>query len=148
MEHKGFPEQALRLFAGRQQTDGGGAGLKTHHGNPVRVAAESRYVFFDPSQRSNLVKEAEVQGIGIRLPAGHFRKINETEDTQTVIEADAHNIRAGADQIAAVHQRIGRPAVGKIAVVEQHDDRLFPVRLFTAHTNIQRQAVLALPVML
>ena len=60
LEHKRFPEEAFRLFTGRQQTDGDGAGRKAHHGDPVGVAAEGRYVFFDPFQGRNLIQQPKV----------------------------------------------------------------------------------------
>ena len=140
-------EQALRPFAGSQQADAGRAGLEAQQSYPLGIAAEGADVFPDPLQRRDLIKQPEVQGVRAGLPAGNLRKVDKPEDAEAVIEADKHHILMRADIIVAVQQRIDRAAGGKIAVVEQHEHRLFRLSLFGPDGDIQGQAVLALPVM-
>ena len=70
IEYEGFAEQTLRLFTGRNHTDGGGAGLKAEHRDPLGITAEGSDVFFDPLQCRDLIEQPQVQGIRVSLPAG------------------------------------------------------------------------------
>ena len=140
-------EKSLCLLAGSQKTDGNRPRFEAHHSNPRRIAPKGSNILLDPAKRRYLIQKTKIQRIRIGIPARNLRKINETEDAETVIEGDTHSIWVNLVEMRSVQQRISRTAIGKITMMKDHNDRLLGLRLLGRYANIKRQAILALPVM-
>ena len=127
-----FVEQSMREGRSHQNADGHGAGGFAEQSDVIGIAAKTRDIGFDPTQRRQLILKPVIAGRRFRIEIGMGEK---AEDAETIVEADDDD--ALGRQEAAVGGGIGRGAELKAAPVNPHHHGPLLVRQFGGGPDVE-----------
>ncbi len=133
-----------RLGDDRQQRYTRAAGRFAENGDVFAVAAEERDILLHPSERLNLIEDAQIRRVGKVRAALELREIHKAHQADAIADGNENDIGILLHKIRAVIQRVGGTAPTEAAAVEKHHDRLLCSGIGTIHPNVQIQTILTL----
>ena len=136
----------MRSFDQRKQQRTCGAGGLSEDCHIVRITAKTGNVLVNPPESHHLVHKAQILGVRIFFSVRQMGQMEKTENTDPVRNGNGHNVRILPHEIAALVQRVSRPAVFEGSAVNPHHDRLFACGFPLCLPDIQVQAVFPLKV--
>lgn len=113
-------QQAFRQGRCHQVADTPGAGGFAEHGDVAGIASEGGDVVPDPFECRHLVEDAVVTGDPMRGLGGEFRMREESQHTESVVDADRDDSLAGK-RVTVVHRQVAVSDLQPTAVYPHHD---------------------------
>ena len=133
-------EQAFGPLADGQQGHRRRAALKAHDGDSPGIPAESGDVVPYPFKRLDLIQEPQIEGVGIILSAGDFRKVLPgLSGTFDVILMDPPYNKGLLDEALEIISEHGLLAEGGVIVCEHRKEEDIPDQIGTLTKEKERR---------